>query len=50
MDAIVYDVTSAVTVKAHPTDSSKVIVRVGGTDYTVDGQDLITAATGCMMK
>lgn len=50
MDSITYAVTSSVTVKNHPSDNTKVIIRIGGTDYTVDGQDLIVAATGCMMK
>lgn len=50
MQAIVYTVTSQVTVKAHATDKTKVIVTIGGTDYTVDGHDLIVAANGCMFK
>ena len=50
MTSIVFTVTSAVSVKNHPTDNTKVIVTVGGTDYTVDGHDLIIAANGCMLK
>lgn len=50
MQSIVITVTSEVTVKNHPTDSKKVIITIGGTDYTVDGHDLIIAANGCMLK
>ena len=50
MQSIVFTVTTAVTVKNHPTDSTKVIITIGGTDYAVDGHDLIIAANGCMLK
>ena len=50
MQSIVYNVTAQVTVKNHATDNTKVIITVGGTDYTVDAHDLIIAANGCTMK
>lgn len=50
MQNIVYTVTAQVTVKAHASDKTKVVITIGGTDYNVDGHDLIVAANGCMMK
>ena len=50
MNSITFVVSSAVTVKSHPTDNTKVIITIAGTDYTVDGHDIIVAASGCMMK
>lgn len=41
-------ITANITIKSHPTDNSKVIIRVNGTDYTVDGKDVIVASTACM--
>lgn len=50
MQSIVFTVTTDVVVKNHPTDDMKVVITIGGTDYAVDGHDLIIAANGCMMK
>lgn len=37
-----------VTIKSHPTDKSKVILTIAGTDYVVDGNSVITAANAAM--
>lgn len=50
MQSIVFTVTTDVVVKSHPADDMKVVITIGGTDYAVDGHDLIIAANGCMMK
>lgn len=50
MQSIVFTVTANVAVKNHPTDHTKVIITIGGIDYTVDGHDLIIAANGCMLE
>ena len=50
MQSIVFTVTTDVVVKNHPTDDTKVVITIGGTDYTVDGHDLIIAANGCMIR
>lgn len=37
-----------VTIKSHPTDNTKVILTVAGTDYVVNGSDVITATNVAM--
>lgn len=37
-----------VTIKSHPTDKTKVILTVAGTDYVVDGSNVIAAANAAM--
>lgn len=37
-----------VTIKSHPTDNSKVILTVAGTDYVVDGGNVIAAVNAAM--
>ena len=36
------------TIKSHPTDNSKVIITVSGTDYVANGSDVIAAANAAM--
>lgn len=50
MQSIVFTVTADVTVKNHPTDHEKVVIEIGGTEYAVDGHDLIIASNGCMLE
>ena len=37
-----------VTIKSHPTDKTKVILRIAGTDYVVDGSNVVSAANAAM--
>lgn len=37
-----------ITIKTHPTDNSKIIITANGTDYVVNGNDVITAANAVM--
>lgn len=50
MQSIVFTVTADVAVKNHPTDREKVVIVIGGTEYAVDGHDLIIASNGCMLE
>lgn len=48
MQQIVCTVSADVTIKSHVSDTSKVIIVIGGTNYTVSGNDLLIATHDCM--
>lgn len=35
--------TAAITIKSHPTDNSKVVLDVSGTEYTLDAVQVLMA-------
>ena len=48
MQQIVCTVSADVTIKSHASDTSQVIIVIGGTNYTVSGNDLLIATHDCM--
>lgn len=45
---VVNTLTAAVSIKSHATDSSKVILVINGTEYTLDGSDVLQAVHNSM--
>lgn len=41
-------IDASVMIKSHPTDSSKIILTVSGTDYIVDGSEVLQAIHNAM--
>lgn len=41
-------IDASVTIKSHPTDSSKIIITVNGTDNIVDGAEVLQAIHNAM--
>ena len=48
MTQVVCTINSDVTIESHATDNTKVIIRIGGTDYTVDATDILQAVHNCI--
>lgn len=45
---VVNTITAAITIKSHPTDNDKVILVVSGTEYTLDGDEVLRAVNNSM--
>lgn len=41
-------INASVTIKSHPTDSTKIILTVSGTDYIVEGAEVLQAIHNAM--
>ena len=45
---VVNTISTAITIKSHPTENNKVILVVSGTEYTLDGDDVLRAVNNSM--
>ena len=45
---VVNTINANITIKSHATDDTKVILVVSGTEYTLDGDDVLRAVNNSM--
>lgn len=48
MQQVINVLTANVTIKSHPTDNAKIILDVNGTEYPLDGNDVLIATNNSM--
>ena len=48
MQEVVCTLTAAIKIKSHPTDNTKVVLNVSGTDYNLDATDVLQAVHNCI--
>jgi len=43
-------ITAAITIKSHPTDNTMIVLDVSGTEYTLEGLQVLQAVHNSMNK
>lgn len=47
---VVNILTAAITIKSHPTDNTKIVLDVSGTEYTLEGLQVLQAVHNSMNR
>lgn len=47
---VINNLTAAITIKSHPTDSTKIVLDVSGTEYTLTGIEVLQAVHNSMNR
>lgn len=47
---VVNTLTAAISIKSHPTENTEIILVVSGTEYTLDGDEVLKAVNNSMFN
>lgn len=47
---VINNITAVITIKSHPTDNTKIVLDVSGTEYTLEGLEVLQAVHNSMNK